>query len=124
MAGNQVKSYRDLFVRQRSMDVVERVYRLTATMPKHERYGLSSQLQRSAVSIPSNIAEGHARQSTREYLYHLSVAIGSLAELETQLMIAVRLGYATPESMAPLLSENEEIGRMLHSLQKSIRTKL
>ena len=94
MAGNQVKSYRDLFVWQRSMDVVERVYRLTATMPKHERYG------------------------------HLSVAIGSLAELETQLTIAVRLGYATSESMAPLLREIEEIGRMLHSLQKSLRTKL
>jgi four helix bundle protein len=124
MAGNQVKGYRDLFVWQRSMDVVERVYRLTATMPNHERYGLSSQLQRSAVSIPSNIAEGHARQSTKEYLYHLSVAIGSLAELETQLTIAVRLGYATSESMASLLSEIEEIGRMLHSLQKSLRNKL
>ena len=124
MAGSPVKSYRDLVVWQRAMDVVARVYRLTATMPQHERYGLSSQVQRSAVSVPSNIAEGHARQSTREYLYHLSVAIGSTAELETQLMIVERLGYATPESMAPLISETGQIGRMLHGLQKSLRTKL
>ncbi len=78
-----VKSYRDLRVWQAAMNLVEQVYRLTRAFPKQETYGLSSQMQRAAVSIPSNIAEGHTREHLKEYLHHLSIAQASLAELET-----------------------------------------
>ena len=83
-----VKSYRDLRVWQAAMNLVEQVYRLTRAFPKQETYGFSSQMQRAAVSIPSNIAEGHTREHLKEYLHHLSIAQASLAELETQLEIA------------------------------------
>ena len=79
----EIKSYRDLRVWQAGMDLVVRVYRLTQGFPTHELYGLTSQMRRAAVSIPSNIAEGHTRESSKEYLHHLSIAQGSLAELET-----------------------------------------
>lgn len=88
-----VADFRDLSVWQLAMDLAESVYHLTLRYPKSEIYGLSSQLQRAAVSIPSNIAEGHARDSTKEFLRFLSVAQGSLAELETQLILSGRLNY-------------------------------
>src|SRR5262245_32683235 len=88
-----IQNYRDLMVWQKSMDLVEEVYRLSAGFPKHETYALSSQLQRATVSIPANIAEGHDRDSTKEYLRHVSIAVGSLAELETLVTIAKRLQY-------------------------------
>lgn len=78
------------------MDIAEEVYRLTREFPKQELYGLASQIQRAAVSIPANIAEGHGRGTTREYLRFLSISRGSLAELETELMLAKRLGYVDP----------------------------
>src|SRR5215467_12987129 len=86
-----VSHFRELHVRQRGMELVESVYRISAGFPKAELYGLTGQIRRAAVSIPSNIAEGHTRASTKEYLNHLSIAQASLAELETQLEIAVRL---------------------------------
>ena len=82
------KSFRDLRVWQAAMDLVEQVYTLTQMFPKQEMYGLASQMQRAAVSIPSNIAEGHTRAYSKEYLHHLSIARASLAELQTQLEIA------------------------------------
>lgn len=96
------RSYRDLVVWQKSIELVVAAYKLTATFPEHERFGLTSQLHRAAVSVPANIAEGHARMHRNEYVHHLSIARGSLAELETHITIAVRLGYATRENAASL----------------------
>lgn len=91
-------SHRDLMVWQEAMNLVEMVYRTTARFPSEETFGLSSQLRRSAVSVPSNIAEGAGRNSTRELVQYVGVASGSLAELDTQLEIAVRLGYLGKDS--------------------------
>ena len=107
-----------------AMDFVAAVYQLTGSFPSGERYGLTSQLQRSAISIPSNIAEGHSRDSTREFLHHISIAIGSMSEAETQIMLAVRLGYTTQDTIEPLLETSDHLGRQLRNLQKSLKTKL
>ena len=112
--------YRELKVWRLAMELAEAVYKLCAEFPKHEVYGLSSQLQRAAVSIPSNIAEGQARNSVKEFSYFLGIARGSLAELETQIMLAQRLGYLNEEKINPVLEKAEEIGKMLKGLQKSI----
>ncbi len=119
-----VKNYRDLKVWQNSLQIVGDVYRLTGTFPKHELYGLASQMQRAAVSIPSNIAEGHERVSTKEFLHHLSIAHGSRAELETQLFVCEQLSYADTEVTAKLVSRLEEVGKMLRAMQKSLKAKL
>lgn len=92
-----VSSYRNLEVWQEGVELVERIYGVTAAFPGRETYGLASQRQRASVSIPSNVAEGHARSPTREFLHHISIALGSLAELETQLVVATRLGYTDGE---------------------------
>lgn len=89
----KVKTHKDLIVWQKAMDLVEEVYKLTDKMPQSELYGLTSQIRRSAVSIPSNIAEGAARNHDKELLQFLYVALGSAAELETQLLLAERLGF-------------------------------
>lgn len=119
-----VASYRDLEVWQRSIDLTEKIYKLTAVFPKHELYGLTSQTRRAAVSIAANVAEGHGRESTREYLHHLSYSMGSLAELETHLTIAQRLGYAPATQSQQLFAECDVLGRMLRALQRSLRRKL
>jgi four helix bundle protein len=116
--------YRDLSVWQLGMDVVEQVYRVTSAFPDHERFGIIAQMRRAAVSIPSNIAEGHARSSTKEFLRHLSVAQGSRVELETQVMIAQRLIYLREDAARSLLEHLEKLGRMLTSLRKSLRRRL
>jgi four helix bundle protein len=120
----KVNSYRDLKVWQLSMRLVEEVYVLTGQFPKAEVYGLSSQLQRSAVSVPSNIAEGHARDSTKEYLRFISISLGSLAELETQFYLAQRLNYIAENCLTNILEITSEVGRMLRGLQKSLKDKL
>ena len=114
-------SYRDLKVWQLAIELVERVYRLTLSFPRQEVYGLSSQMQRAAVSIASNLAEGHARDSTKEFLRHVSNAMGSLAELETQYTIATRLGYVAPPAIENFDDTCQELGRMLRGLQKSLK---
>ena len=119
----EIKSYRDLRVWQAGMDLVVRVYRLTQGFPTHELYGLTSQMRRAAVSIPSNIAEGHTRESSKEYLHHLSMAQGSLAELETQIEIAGRLAYITPDQVAQSLTEAASLGRQMHALRDSLQRK-
>ena len=91
--GEKVKSYQDLLVWQKSIKLTTRVYALTKRFPKDEMYGLSSQLRRAAVSIPSNVAEGHARQHNKEFKQFLHIALGSVAEVDTQLFIARELGY-------------------------------
>ena len=100
------------------MDLVAEVYRLTRAFPKNETYGLASQIQRAAVSIPSNIAEGHARDHIKEY--HLSMAQGSLAELETQLEIAARLGYISIDQLSQNLCSIASLGKQLYALRNSL----
>lgn len=115
-----VQSYRELIVWQKAMELVERVYRMTRVFPKEERYGLSIQIQRAAVSIPSNIAEGHARSSTKEYRNFLSISQGSTAEVETQAMIAVKLDYVTEKQTETIMSLLDEISRMLTAIKKKL----
>ena len=119
-----VTSYHQLLVWQKAIDFVVDCYRLTGHFPRTETYGLASQLQRAAVSIPSNIAEGAGRGHTREFIRHLGIARGSLFEAETQVIISERLNYATAEVTRPLLAAVAEIGRMLHGLIASLERKL
>src|ERR1041385_7176119 len=116
----KLKSFRALRVWQAAMDLVEHIYRLTQNFPKSELYGLTSQLQRAAVSVPSNIAEGHTREHSKEYLHHLSIAQASLAELETQLEIATRLKYLSPESLQQTLAQVTALGRQLYALRNAL----
>ena len=117
-----VKKYTDLIAWQRAMDLVEEVYRVSKSFPKEEVYGLSGQLRRSAVSIPSNIAEGPCRTGRREFVHHPSIALGSLGELETQLMIALRLGYIADAEASNLMALAAATGRvvvgLMHSLER------
>ena len=110
------RNYRDLVVWQKSMDLVEEIYRITRLLPKEEVFGLTNQLRRAAISIPSNIAEGNARNSQKEYARFLLIARGSKAETETQLEIGVRIGYLSEEQIAKALSLCDEIGKMLFSM--------
>ena len=114
VTGIRVSSYRDLLVWQRGMRLAEAVYGVTAEFPSREMYGLTAQLRRAAVSIPSNIAEGHATRRTGLFLRHLAIAKGSLAEVETQIELAVRLGFTKAD--AGLVDEADEVGRMLSGL--------
>jgi len=111
-----VNSYRDLRVWQKAMDLVVASYEVAKQFPQSELYGLVSQIQRSAVSIPTNIAEGHGREHLGDYLHHLSMANGSLMELETHFLLAGRLGYLNVEPMNQLLDHTAEVGRMLAGL--------
>jgi four helix bundle protein len=101
---------------QRSMDLVERIYQITSVFPSGEQWGLVSQMRRAAVSVPSNIAEGYGRQATGNYRHHLSIARGSLLELETQVLLSERLGYLRSEGAATILAEIQEMSRMLATL--------
>jgi four helix bundle protein len=115
-----MKSFRDLRVWQRVTDLVERVYILTQKFPREETYGLSSQIRRAVVSIPSNIAEGHTREHTKEYLHHLSIAQASLAELETQLEIATRLKHLSAAQTNEVLTEITSLGKQLYALRNAL----
>ena len=119
-----IESYRDLDVWKNGIRLTLSVYRLTTAFPKQEQYGLVSQLRRCSVSIPSNIAEGHARLSTREYLRHVSIALGSLAEMETQLIIAKELEYASKPEIEELLGAADQLGKQLRNLTKSLRNRI
>ena len=119
-----IRSYRDLDVWKLGMKLAASTYEATAGFPPAERYGLSSQLQRCAVSIPSNIAEGHQRDSTRDFLRFLSIAQGSLAELETQLLLAAELGLVGTTTIEQLLTDAAWLGRMLNGLQSKLRSRL
>ncbi len=120
----QTECYRGLKVWQVGMQLAKSAYILTRDFPKHELYGLSSQVQRAAVSIAANIAEGRARDSTKDFLRHLSIAQGSVAELETLLILAEDLGYCTDTQSTGLLGRCAEEGRMLSGLQKRLRGRL
>ena len=106
------------------MNLVVAVYRVSGRLPKEERYGFGQQIGRVAVSVPSNIAEGHARRSKREYLQFVSVALGSLGELETQLLLIDRLGIAPRTDIDGVLASTEDIGRMLRGLETALATRL
>ena len=101
---SEVRSFRDLKIWQRAMDLVPQVYQVAQLLPSHERFGLMDQMRRAAVSVPSNIAEGQARRHTKEFIQHLSISRGSLAELQTLLLVAERLQYLTRERIAPVES--------------------
>ena len=109
-------SYRDMIVWQKSMDLVVLVYQLVKSLPKEETFALASQMRRSVVSIPSNIAEGKSRKSLKEFTNFLSIARGSVSELETQLYICEKVNYLPYEKIVPALELSDEIGRMLSSL--------
>ncbi len=116
-----VQSYRDLIAWQRSMALVEGIYKATQTWPQSEIYGLTSQVRRAAVAIPANIAEGQGRTGTREFLHHLSIASGSRREVETHLLIGQRLGYLEGEACDTLLRQTDEISRILLGLIRRLR---
>jgi len=115
-----VDHFKDLIAWQRAMDLVEHIYRLTEAFPARENYGLSNQLRRATVSVASNIAEGQARYSRKDFRHFLRVAKGSLAEIETQVLIAYRLGYVNQDSCDHCLDRIKELGRILAGLISSI----
>jgi four helix bundle protein len=115
-----LQSYQGLDVWQRGMDLVDAVYTLTEGFPASERYGITSQVQRASVSVPCNIAEGYGRSHRGDYLRFLSIARGSLCEVETLLLIAQRRKYATGEQVEPLLTLSKRIGQMLARLIQSL----
>ena len=120
---DSIRSYRDLQVWQKSMDLVVDCYERTDGLPKSELYGLTSQIRRAAVSNPSNIAEGKGRRSTGSYLHSLDISYGSLMEVETQTKIASRLKFLTEESRDALFSRTSEVGRMLNGLINALERK-
>lgn len=115
-----MNSYKELNVWQKSIDLVKQVYALTKTFPKEERYALTDQINRAVVSIPSNIAEGNGRNSTKDYIHFLNISRGSLYEVNTQMYIANQLGYITDNVYSDLSDEIDVIGRMLNKLVKAI----
>ncbi len=115
------KNYRDLIAWQKAMELVELVYSETKKFPREEVYALTSQLRRAAVSVPSNIAEGQGRTSSREFLNFLSMAYGSLREIETQIIIAERLGYMSEGKARSILELSGEVGRLINGLSSSLK---
>jgi four helix bundle protein len=118
-----LQSYRQLIAWQKSMELVKGVYHATKEFPKEEIYSLTNQLRRAAVSVPSNIAEGQGRDSTKEFLHHLSIAYGSLMELETQILIAAGLDYLTEAEKNLFLEKTAELGRLINGLTRSLKRK-
>jgi four helix bundle protein len=116
------ESNKDLIAWRKAMDLVTEVYRVTRAFPRDELYGLTNQLRRAAVSVPSNIAEGQARFSQKEFHHFLSHARGSLVEIETQLMIAQNLEYIGTQDLASLLDKAAELGKILNGLIASIKS--
>jgi len=117
----KIKSYNDLITWQKGIELVKEVYKAAQSFPKEEIYGLTSQIRRSAVSIPSNIAEGHARNTTGEFIQFLGIAKGSLAELDTQIIIAAELGFISEQQKNLLREKITEINRLTNGLIKSLR---
>jgi four helix bundle protein len=117
-------TYRDLEVWKRAMDLVEHCYRSTTHFPKAEMYALSGQLRRAAISIPSNIAEGHCRRTTKSYINHVSIALGSHGELETCIELADRLGFLSRDEKRNLDDMTGTVGRLLNGLHRALERKL
>jgi four helix bundle protein len=119
-----INSYRDLLVWQRAMSLVEGVYRVAEAMPVVERYILAAELKKTSISLPSNIAEGRGRGRTGDFINHLIIALGSEAELQTQLELAVRLQLAPVARAKPLIDDCAEVGRMLNGLLASLEARV
>ena len=120
MPTTKIKNYRDLQVWQRAKAFAVTIYRITDDFPRREQYSLTDQIRRAAVSIPSNIAEGHVRQSDKAFAHHLHIALGSAAELDTQLEIALEVGYVKPPVHQELIAELTEIIKMLRGLIRAV----
>jgi four helix bundle protein len=120
---HMLSSYRDLLVWQKAMELVVETYRFSSRFPKEERYGLTSQLRRAGISIPSNIAEGYGRASRKEYLQFLYVGQGSLKEAETQIILAEMLGYVSKDATEPLLGKAALVGKLLGGLIRALQRK-
>ena len=118
------KNYQELIVWQKATDLAVEIYKVAKKLPKEELYVLSDQMRRAAVSIPSNIAEGQSRSSKKEFIYFLSIALGSKAELETQLLLAVRIGYLVDPDIDKAMGLLAETGKLLSSLIHSQRRSL
>ena len=123
-SNQKIEDYKDLIVWQRSMELAEEVYRLVKKLPKEELFALSDQIRRAVISIPSNIAEGYERNSTKEYIHFLSIDKGSKAELETQLLLCTKIHYLNNSDIEKSISLIQEIGKMINSLQKHLILKL
>ena len=117
------QSYKDLVVWQEAMNLAETSYRLTLKLPREEMYGLSSQIRRSAASVPANIAEGYGRDNLRSYVQHLKIAQGSLKELETHVMLVERVSLISKDVLQPILEKSEMVGKMLRALIRSLESK-
>ena len=117
---SEIRSYRDLKVWQKGREIIGHVYKITRDMPAEELYGLTSQLRRAAVSVPSNIAEGYGRGSRRDYIRFLKTARGSLYEIQTQLILAVDLELLDESDVSPIWSETDQCAGMLHKLIESL----
>ena len=118
---SKIESYQDLLVWQRSMSLVETIYRVTRMLPSDEKFGLIAQMCHAVVSIPSNIAEGFGRQASGEYRHHLCIARGSLLELETQTILCQRLDFLSNDLTTPILTEIAELSKMLATLISRLR---
>ncbi len=118
---SSIKSYQDLEAWKEAMNLAELVYQITSGFPIEERFSITDQLRRAVVSIPSNIAEGQARAHKKEFLYHLSVARGSLAELETQIVLAHRINYLEIDQNRILIDQITKVGKILNGLIRSLR---
>ena len=124
MSNGKVESYRDLLVWQKGISLVKSIYQLGQRFPADERFGLTAQIRRAAVSTPSNIAEGQARHTTREFIHFISNAEGSVAEVDTQLVIAVELGFCTSSEVQSLFGMIDEERKMLNGLRRKLQDKL
>jgi len=124
MTAAPIRTFKDLLVWQKAMDLSVEVYRLTKNYPSHERYGLTAETRKTSRSVPYNIAEGHKRASTAEYIRFLGIAVGSAGELETQLLLAGRLGYHLKNSADAVFALHAEVERMLDALVRSLKAKI
>ncbi len=117
-----VRHYQELIVWQKAMDLAVSMYEATSDFPPREEFGLSTQLRRAAVSVPSNIAEGQGRSTSRDFVHFLSISNGSLQELETQIILASRLNYLDEFRLTRILDQSGEVGRLINGLAKSLST--
>jgi four helix bundle protein len=119
-----VRKYTELVAWQKAIGLVEAVYRISERFPRTEVYSLTSQIRRGVVSVPSNIAEGQSRKTSREFVRHLAIAYGALSEVETQLVIAERLKYITGRQLSDLLEQAAEVGRLINGLSNAIEKRI
>lgn len=120
-SNENIKTYKDLLVWQKSVELAVMTYKITADFPKNQQYSLVSQMERAAVSISSNIAEGAGRKGTKEFIQYISIAKGSLYELETQLIIASKVSFISEQILNSITVKIEEVGRMLNGLTNSLK---